>query len=598
MGCPKLHKFTRDSKFFVVDPQNTFCFECDEITYQIIDYYPEVPLTKVINALSNKYKYSEVEIREVWGELEFLRVSGLILKREKLESWVKEITTIPTLRKIVFYIDDTLVSGESRGIFFSRGLLKALPLIRREESNIELMFSACYSSLNDCGEIIESVSKYFPTSDKKHILVGYVFPLPYELAEKWRISTSDRVFVHLSDNTPEPNKIKKIEIYPSQLDLLPIVKRLVENEIFEFEIHFESLYGLNKEVKVEDIFAQINQIADYYIHILKKGKQLVINPFADMFNRVQKGIPKKISDPAGIHEWFISSSGEIYGGYLYYLRKLGKIGSIEEPEYSNKENLSLLNRGVDIIPQCVDCWAKHLCGGGNPVIHYEFTRKFNRPDKNWCDLQRDWIESMITKFQEVGEIDFSLVGKPLSGNQNTKISKFSILKHMFRGFLTERFFIRSVKPQDEAFLARWENWNTATYYSFFESTVFTTSMFEKEQEILNAQRGYEEYVIVDRRNNPRGLIRVRPEKVPNLTYIWVYFNNPEDYQSKSVEKSFQEIISFVKNLKPAGKYLFPVVRGDTKLSTFFERLGMKKLGTLREAVFFHRTYSDVDLYIL
>lgn len=595
MARSKLHKFAKNGKYFVFDPHNTFCFECDEITYQIVDYYPDTPLIKVINELSSKY--SEEEIKEVWGELEFLRVTGLILKKQKLETWIKEVTEIPSLTEIVFGIDHSLVNDGSLGEVVCKGVLKSLPYLRKDKLSITIMSLDSYPSLDDSKRVIDLIRKYFPLSEKQ-VSLSLVIPLPYEFAEKWKLSTSSKIFAHVPLNSSEP-KIKKIEIYPTESDLLRIIKKLVENNITNIEIHFDVLYSLEHGMNISDIFAQIHELSDYYAQMLKKSRNLIINPLTDMFNRIQKGIPKRISDPAGVQKWFVSPSGEVYGGYIYYLNKLGKIGTLDELDLQNNESLALLNRGGDIIPTCINCWAKNLCGGGTPIIHYRFTKKFNQPYEEWCNAQRDWIESMIARFQELGDLDFASFGKMQELEQrDLRPSKFSILKHVFQSFFSEKLMIRLVSPKDDALLARWENWNTATYYAFFENTALTTTMFEKEQEILNPQRGYEEFVVVDAKGNPRGLIRIKPDKVPNLYYVWVYLNNPDDYDSRSVIKNFQDIISYVRNFDPSGKYLFPVKQGEEKLSLFFEKLGMKKIGTFRESVYYHGLYHDVEIYAL
>ncbi len=596
MTLPKLYKFSRNGKFFAVDPQNTFCFECDEITYDVVEYYPDTPINKVIELLSNKY--SESEIKEVWGELEFLRVTGLILKREKLESWAKELTTPPSLNKITICIDNTLVDDSAISKLISKSIVRALPNIKNSlKIKLEVFFLSDFRSLDECRDKIASIKDFLPSSLNNNLSVTYIFPLPLELAEDWKLSTEDRIFIHIPFSEVE-NTFYKVEIFPVELDITSIVKKLIDKKVTEIKVHFESLFVLTQHYSLKQIFDSIQELSDFYSEVLRKGNYVIINPITDLLTRVQKGNPNKLSDHAGISYWFISPVGEIYGGYLYYLSKLGKIGNIDTTAPPDNSSVNLLNRGVDIVPACINCWAKHFCGGGNPITHYQFTKKFNLPHKEWCILQRNWIEYMIAKFQELGDIDFSTIGKSHVLQKDIKIGKLTVLKHIFQRFFTEKLYIRPLKPQDEAILSKWENWNTATYYTFFESSVLTTTMFEKEQEILNAQKGYEEYLIIDSKNTPRGLVRIRPDRVPNVYYVWLYFHNSEDYESKSVLSSFQEIISYLRELTHNAKFLFPCLREEEKLSNFLQKCGMKKLATFRESVFYHKSYHDVDIYAL
>ncbi len=594
MALPKLHKFSKDGKFFVIDPQHTFCFECDEITYDIVGYYPDANINTVISILSNKY--SESEIKEVWGELEFLRVTGLILKQDKLESWAKELTSPLPLNTLILCIDESLASDDAKLKFISKSLLKAFPQFKdKSKINLQLLFLSDFVSIDGCKDIINSEKEIFASPGNDNLSVTYVFPLPSELAENRKLSTDDKVFILIPAEDIE-NTRYKIEIYPAELDITSLVKKVIDMDITEIKIHFESLFTSKGNFTIRDIFNHIDELTDLYVQILKTGNRIVISPIVDIFTRIQKGIPSKLSDPSGIQQWFITTSGEIYGGYLYYLNKIGKIGNINNSEPPDKEALSLLNRGVDINPACINCWAKHLCGGGNPITHFQFTKKFNSPHQEWCDFQRDWIESIIAKFQELGDIDFSTLAKSQTHQKEVKTGKLTTLKHIFQRFFSDKLYIRPLKPQDDTILARWENWNTATYYTFFESSVLTTNAFEKEREILDTQRDYEIYLIVDLKNNPRGLMRIKPTKPPNTFYVWLYFHHPEDYESKSVINNFQEIISHLRGISPAGRFLFPSVNEDEKLSNFLQKCGMNKLGTLREAVFYHNSYHDIEIF--
>jgi hypothetical protein len=97
-----IHTFERNGKYFAIDVHNTFCFECDEITHDTLQYYPENKQNKIIHILYSKY--SKAELIEVCGEIEWLRTIGSILNIKKWKPGANTITQNTGLNTLSFLI--------------------------------------------------------------------------------------------------------------------------------------------------------------------------------------------------------------------------------------------------------------------------------------------------------------------------------------------------------------------------------------------------------------------------------------------------------------------------------------------------------------
>ena len=71
MSGPALHRFEVDGHFYALDPESCFCFECDAISWDVLEHYPHTPVNRILALLEDKHP--RVELEEVVGELEWLR---------------------------------------------------------------------------------------------------------------------------------------------------------------------------------------------------------------------------------------------------------------------------------------------------------------------------------------------------------------------------------------------------------------------------------------------------------------------------------------------------------------------------------------------
>jgi hypothetical protein len=89
MPRERLHRFTRADRRFAIDVDTCFCFECDDITWDLLEHYPHEPANRIYHVLGAKHDRSI--LAEVIGELEWLRATNSILpvsRRAMDERWL------------------------------------------------------------------------------------------------------------------------------------------------------------------------------------------------------------------------------------------------------------------------------------------------------------------------------------------------------------------------------------------------------------------------------------------------------------------------------------------------------------------------------
>ena len=52
MALPAIHRFERAGKRFAIDPETCFCFECDAVSWDVLDHYPHEPVNRIYHLLS------------------------------------------------------------------------------------------------------------------------------------------------------------------------------------------------------------------------------------------------------------------------------------------------------------------------------------------------------------------------------------------------------------------------------------------------------------------------------------------------------------------------------------------------------------------
>ena len=606
-----IYTFERDGRYFAVDVFDTFCFECDKITYDTLQYYPENTQSKIIHTLSEIY--SEKELLEVWNELEYLRSIGSILKHRKIETWAHSITQIPYLNTLSFWVDKENLSGIQKNISLS--LLKALSYV---QANQNFQINIWLNQNEEVGQedidvFEEFLNKYLLVQNKNYYVNLYL-SVPAYIRRPLKIGTNERLFlvfpnIH-SELLEQIKRIKETEFqiqlnnqngyilfFPERVPFNSVIDRLFNQGVKKIIFDPFAPLVLNPDIDRNSFFNELTTLTVAYTQQLKKGNQYILEPIMQLFRNIQHGIPIKRRDPAGAQEWFISPEGNVYGGYLYYINDICKIGNISSEGIPGEDAERLYRLGINTTPACITCWAQNFCGGGHGALHYRLTGKINEPSTDWCDAQRKWIEEVILRYQELNNAGIALSSDIPMNVEIKKPGRLTILKHILRSFFKEYISIRPLRPQDETWLADWETWNDNIYFTLNNSNILTTTYHEKEQEILSTTKDCEEWVIVDKKAKPRGLIKIQLHTIPNLSIVYIYFHDPNDYFNKDILENFQIIFNQIKNRFPRNRWLIPANPYDSQLLSFIQKLNFQKAGRFRDALFLHDKYHTIDIYI-
>ncbi len=606
-----IHTFERYGKFFAVDIQDTFCFECDRITSEVLQYYPENTQNKIVQVLSEKY--SEQELLEVVNELEYLRSIGSILKHKKIETWAQSLMQNTYLNTLSFLFTQKNVSKIENII--SRTLLCALPYVQANQKfQINLWFNEEREVFQeDIRSIIKTLLEKIPVQEKS-LQINLYLLLPALLKNKLKINEGGELFLVFSKINSEV--IKQIEdilktefqnllnipkayilYFPTKVPFNSVIERLLNYGVKKIILDPFAPLVLSSDTRIDMLFQELLYLTKNYTQQFKKGNRYILEPIMQLFLNIQNGNPIKRQDPAGAQEWLITPEGDVYGGYLYYKKKICKMGNIIKDEIPLKEAEGVYRLGVNTMPACINCWAQNFCGGGHGALHHRFTGKVSEPSTDWCDAQRQWIEEIIVQYQELNNVGIALSAElPITSDIQIP-GRITVLKHIFRSFFKEYISIRPLRPQDEEWLAKWETWNDNIYFTLKNENILTTTHHEKEQEILNTTKNYEEWAIVDKKARPRGLLRIQPHTIPNLSVIYIYFHNPDDYLNKDIQNNFQSLFNQIKTRFPQNRWLILTLPEDVNLISFIEKLQFQKAGILRDALFLHNQYHPINVYI-
>ncbi len=143
------------------------------------------------------------------------------------------------------------------------------------------------------------------------------------------------------------------------------------------------------------IFESYDILTDKYLERLGSDKEFYFHHFeVDMENG--PCYAKRITGcGAGYHYIAVTPEGEFYPCHQFVGKKETIIGNLKDG-FTNKELMNKL-RDTNIYsrPECIECWARHLCGGGCHVNAYGFNGDLNIPYKIACEITKKRYENAL-----------------------------------------------------------------------------------------------------------------------------------------------------------------------------------------------------------
>lgn len=629
-----LHRFEYDGKRFAIDPETCFCFECDAISWDLLDHYPHETSNRIYHLLGERH--DPKELSEVIGELEWLRATKSILPPPKQEEMLKVYDVERGLKRLSLVIQEG-APARARKRWFGGGepaaegsdarslAHGAIALLfarsgQQKDLELELVAAGGLPQPDAAAELAVHALRSAALAGKKLTVIvrvdgvalskcpaaldGHTVSAQLVLTGAEDVSTHVRAFARAVEGSlPRLSKMfatdaedvsGRIIVRPGHPGFGGVVEALDSAGFGTIELDVDGAYVANPGLDPAAMVRALSESAVYYAQRLLKHQYFRLDPIATQFWRIYNGKPSRRTDPTGTNELAVDSDGGVYPcrrliGVEAF--RLGSVGdaALDEGALSRYEDVGSLTT-----PACIHCWARNLCGGGTAAVHYALSGSHRTPHEPWCDGQRAWLESIVSAFQLLSSaaVQFERIYNSLG--RKGKASLFTLARAALRMSIA----VRPVEESDAPMLAQWENWNESAYFLFNEGGVFLATTYDREMDALHPRGTEQELMLIRRNGEPFGLFKIRPEPLPGAAQGWIYLHSEADYASESVRKGFRAIIEEAGAQQAVSRLTVSAAPHESGLRAFLEAVGFEHVGDMREALYLHGGYHDVAVYRL
>ena len=616
MQAPLLHRFEREGRCYVVDTHTCFCFECDRISWDVLEYYPREPVNRICRLLEDKYPRKELE--EVVGELEWLRVTKAILSPLDDEMFLTKATHAGGLRKLTLTVGP---SGEA-----PKGLTRAgLLLLARAQEEKDLTLSLYFERMpaanwNRAADTLAEIGAAARLAGKKfRIELDLPFrPFPENAATKSGCNFRCRVVPSAEKNLAEciagtmvldgkkPAAAVKILLEKYASESVRVVARPVseafhpvietlhdagyEDIIFDLPGAWMAQPRLNPDAVVDALESNIF----YYAEQLLRNKPLRVEPFATLFKAIHNGTPCYRVDPSGIEVLAADEGGRLYPSPPFVGNSRFVLGSLGEDRFEDAMREPFLLSGSLQRPVCLRCWARGLCGGGHTAIHYARSGDIRFPEPVWCDAQRRWTGAAVAAFNRIASAGINFDHLAASPQPRARhFSLFGAAKALFQGQLAARPLLEG----GAEILVQWENWNRSAYFLCNETGAVTATRYDREMDALHPTHSMQELVLVRRNGTPCGLLKLQMLSGKKLARAWLYLQDEGLYAKTAFQQTFRTLLAEVCRDGRIRHILTPVTMEETKLAAALLAAGFAHGGIEREALYRQGAYHNVQIFV-
>lgn len=612
MEGSSLHRFEQGGRRFVLDTETCFCFECDEVSWAVMEYYPHTPVNHILYLLGKTHPVKEVE--EVIGELEWLRSTKSILpapgpgERMKQFETDREIKTLDLrLPAALDGATDNLLSGGLALLLGRSGAQKNVTL-RLHFPNHTLSSERLWSLLGRAWRSARLAGKGL------HIEISVPLPAPRELeghqaSAVLALGESDECQVLLKAFlTGISGKLSKLSVLaegivgasvgvvlvPGSAAFSEGISWLSTQGFKRIDLDLPAAYARNRSLAPEAVLEGVQTVAVYYAQQLLQGNYFRLEPIASTFRQIYEGTAQPRNDESGTQRLAVNEDGDIYPSLYFAGNPAYRLGNLATGTLDESIRGPFDDLGIHTTAPCIRCWARNLCGGGHSAINVSIGGGIRVPNADWCARQRDWCAAAVAAFNLLSSqgVNFARL------YQNLQPRKKLSLWQAARTAMIMKVGVRPIEEADAPLLTRWENWSPATYFLGNEYGMFLATCYDREMDSLHPRGIEQELMIVSKRNEPLGLLKLRPEPRTNIARVWFFLADPSGYGDSGLRKSFGHILK-----EAAGQAAFSTLvaaagPGDPGLGDFLEALGFKHAGTERESLFVHDGYHDLEVYTL
>lgn len=633
MEQPALHRFEQDGKRLVIDPETGFCFECDAISWDVLEHYPHEPLNRILALLDKRHPRKELE--EVISELEWLRATKAILPAPKLEEYYKRYELNPGLSRMTLIWPQTPQNNpdsSSKGRWFrspspapadagelpkrAAALLLARSLAQKElyleyvlatERDARAVGEACAGALDVARLAGKKLTVALSVADpalsaSSGTFAGHSLTVRLELRDPADVPGAVSGFLNASFKSPA--KLAKllyagtsgvsgrIVLRPGHPDFKAAVQNLEESGFQIIELDLDGAFVAKPELDPHAMAAELRETARYYAQRLLDRKLFRLDPIAALFWRIHNGSPLFRADPAGLNELACDRDGRLYPSRLLIGDESSCVGSLRNHKIDEDALRPFEDIGSLITPACMRCWARRLCGGGTAALHQALGGAYRQPQPSWCDAQREWMASAVAAFNLLSSagVNFSHVYQTLGRPGRPSLFE------MARAAFSMSISLRPLQENDAPLLTQWENWNEAAYFLCNETGLLLATRYDREMDSLHP-RGIEQELLLTRRDGtPMGLLKIRPGPWADTAQAWLYLRQTEDYRDPAIRKSFRYLLRETAQQHGLRRLMIPAGPKETELMAFLEAIGFQCAGTQREALYLHGAYHDIKAY--
>jgi radical SAM protein with 4Fe4S-binding SPASM domain len=641
MPAERLHRFEEEGRRYAIDPETCFCFECDDISWDVLEHYPDASLTRIVHLLGERH--DPKELLEVYGELEWLRASKSILPRRGVKEYYETFEIPRGLRRVSVapdYDQDAASepeTGRKRGWFggqtprvfsntaASTGRDAAHLLLSRSGAQQELQFEViqrgglrhpepvaalCRHALRLAGLAGKKLTAAVRLTDLRlaqipEPLKGHAVSLLVAFAEPDAVDATLRAMAHDGPDTLArlakaaqsggDGAVVTAIVEPGHPEYAGAVQALLQAGFTAAALDLDGAYIAHPDLAPADMLPALSETARFYAQALLAGRMFRLDPIASLFYRIHEGRPEARSDPAGTNELAVDADGRIYPSRRLLGMDAFAAGSLADGQVDEDALKRFDDVGSITTAPCRSCWARTLCGGGSVAVHHALSGSFRTPHEPWCDAQRAWMASAVSAFNILSAegVNFSRIYQGMTGRgKKLSLSLFS----MARAALNLTVTMRPVEEADAEMLAKWENWNEASYFTLHPNSVLSVTRYEREMAALHP-RGLEQEMIVTRKDGtPVGLLRLSPDMAPKTAQVAVFLHDPALYASDEMRRGFRTLLQEGGKLQDITRIVTRADRRDRPLAEFLEALGFKEAGIEREALFLSNARHDVTVY--
>jgi len=615
MLAPHLHRFERDDRCYVIDTHTCFCFECDRISWDVLEYYPREPVNRIYHLLRDRHPQKELE--EVVGELEWLRVTKAILAPLDDEAFFKKAVYAGGLKKL------TLAAASLQEALSWLNRAGLLLLARsREEKDITLSLRLDTLNAADWGQATVVLAEIGAAARLagKHFRLELDIPFspfPETIMKKagctfrYRLILSEASFLEnlvggltsLNGKKPagafktllENGAVESIRVgvRPDSETFHSVVEDLHKagygNIVFDLPGVWRAHPCLAPEAVVDSLEANIL----YYVDQLLHNAPFRVEPFALLFKAIHNGAPMYRADPSGIETLVADGEGALYPSLPFLGNPRFILGNLTEGVLDETRCEAFLLSGALQTPECLRCWARGLCGGGHVAIHYARSGDIRHPDAAWCDAQRRWTGAVVAAFNRIASVGINF--DHLAASMGPRTRRFSLLgaaKALFKGQLG----LRPLLEGDATVLVQWENWNRSAYFLCNETGALTATRYDREMDALHPPPYRREWILTRMNGTPCGLLKLQPVPEKQMARAWLYLHDEELYAKSALQHTLQTLLSELCREGQLRHILTPVTANETKLAAALTTAGFVHAGTERESLYLQGVYQDVDIY--